>query len=170
MPLRRVALLLFGSQVFAQDDPPNEDQAGGAVTSTTQSSRHCETPAKQVIASARNNHAQQPPVVRQQPVAPVIKRDMAPRDLPSVNAQETERAANAVRILSEAPIQGWIRNASAIAVIPGVKKAAFEFGGRWGKALMTRRDGTGNWIPPSFINIGGGNSDSKPVFRTRTLF
>jgi lipid-binding SYLF domain-containing protein len=50
-----------------------------------------------------------------------------------------------------------IRGAKAIAVIPGVKKAAFAFGGRWGKGLLTRRGEDGRWIPPSYIQISGGN-------------
>jgi len=49
------------------------------------------------------------------------------------------------------------KDAVAIAVIPGVKKAAFVFGGRWGKGLISARDEYGNWIEPSFINIGGVN-------------
>src|SRR6185369_12704637 len=48
-------------------------------------------------------------------------------------------------------------DAKAIAVIPGVKKAAFVFGGRWGKGLLTRRGEDGRWIPPSYIQIAGGN-------------
>jgi len=82
---------------------------------------------------------------------------MAPRDLPVVYEHQAERARDAAKVLDEFPHQDWLSNAKAIAVIPGVKKAAFGFGGRWGKGLMSMRDEQGRWIPPSYINIGGLN-------------
>ena len=80
----------------------------------------------------------------------------APRELPVVNAKEAERARNAAKVLEDLP--HWLaKDAEAIAVIPGVMKAAFGFGGRWGKGLISKRDENGRWIPPSFIEIGGGS-------------
>jgi len=60
-----------------------------------------------------------------------------------------------------------IENTEAVAVIPGLKKGAFIFGGRWGKGLMTMRDEDGHWLPPSFIEIGGGNFGFKLVTSLR---
>jgi len=93
---------------------------------------------------------------RQKPAISTAPRDIAPRNLPAVNSDEAKRARDAAKVIEEAP-HGMISDAKAIAVIPGVKKAAFIFGGRWGRGLMTRRDDAGNWIPPSFIQIGGGS-------------
>jgi len=80
--------------------------------------------------------------------------------MPDVHAVEADRASSAARVLSDfAGMQAgdWLTNARAIAVIPGVKKAAFGFGVRWGKGLVTKRDANGRWLPPSYIEITGGN-------------
>ncbi len=49
--------------------------------------------------------------------------------------------------------------AECVAVIPGVIKAAFGIGGRWGRgAAVCRTDGgTGAWGAPLMISIGGGS-------------
>lgn len=46
--------------------------------------------------------------------------------------------------------------AEAIAVFPGVLKAAFIFGGRGGQGVISRRVRNG-WSPPAFFNITGGS-------------
>ena len=46
--------------------------------------------------------------------------------------------------------------AEAIAVFPGVLKAAFVFGGRGGQGVISRRV-KGGWSPPAFFNLGGGS-------------
>src|ERR1044071_717209 len=46
--------------------------------------------------------------------------------------------------------------AEAIAVFPGVIKAAFVFGGRGGQGLISRRV-RGGWSAPAFFNLGGGS-------------
>lgn len=46
--------------------------------------------------------------------------------------------------------------AEAIAVFPGVIKAAFVFGGRGGQGVISRRV-KGGWSPPGFFNLGGGS-------------
>lgn len=47
-------------------------------------------------------------------------------------------------------------NAEAIAVFPGVLKAAFIVGGRGGQGLLVRRV-RGGWSAPVFFNLGGGS-------------
>src|SRR5215203_5597902 len=46
--------------------------------------------------------------------------------------------------------------AEAIAVFPGVIKAAFLVGGRGGLGVISRRV-KGGWSPPAFFNLGGGS-------------
>jgi lipid-binding SYLF domain-containing protein len=49
-----------------------------------------------------------------------------------------------------------VDKAQAIAVFPGVLKAAFIFGGREGKGVISRRTDAG-WTTPAFFNLGGGS-------------
>ena len=49
-----------------------------------------------------------------------------------------------------------IDKAQAIAVFPGVYKAAFILGGREGKGVISRRTPTG-WSAPAFFSLGGGS-------------
>jgi lipid-binding SYLF domain-containing protein len=46
--------------------------------------------------------------------------------------------------------------AQAVAVFPGVLKAAFIFGGREGKGVISRRTANG-WSTPAFFTLGGGS-------------
>ncbi len=48
------------------------------------------------------------------------------------------------------------RNATCIAVIPGLKKGAFIFGAEYGRGVVTCRTGHG-WSAPAFITLGGGS-------------
>jgi lipid-binding SYLF domain-containing protein len=49
-----------------------------------------------------------------------------------------------------------IDKAEAIAVFPGVIKAAFVFGGRGGQGVISRRI-RGGWSAPAFFNLSGGS-------------
>ena len=91
-----------------------------------------------------------------EPAAPAAARVLAPRILPTVYGDEMKRSIKAAKVLDHMP-KWFEKDAVAVAVIPGVKKAAFGFGGRWGKGLISVRDEYGDWIPPSYINIGGGS-------------
>jgi len=51
---------------------------------------------------------------------------------------------------------GIARQATCIAVIPGLKKGAFIFGAEYGRGVVTCRTGHG-WSAPAFITIGGGS-------------
>src|SRR5437870_13359241 len=69
-------------------------------------------------------------------------------------ADQTSRLKNASTVLSElraAPDKGipedlW-NKADCVAVIPSVKKAAFVFGGEYGKGVMSCRTGQGRSGP-----------------------
>ena len=49
-----------------------------------------------------------------------------------------------------------VDKAQAIAVFPGVVKAAFIIGGRGGQGVISRRTGAG-WSAPAFFHLGGGS-------------
>jgi lipid-binding SYLF domain-containing protein len=55
--------------------------------------------------------------------------------------------------------QNLLRRSECVAVIPAVKRAAFGFGGRYGRGLVVcRKDaGAGPWGSPSMISLGGGS-------------
>ncbi len=53
--------------------------------------------------------------------------------------------------------QGMLKDAYGIAVFPGVLKAAFIIGARYGQGIFVTRDAHGNWSNPSFLTLAGGN-------------
>lgn len=86
---------------------------------------------------------------------------------PAQNKSRTQDAArhssDAAKIFTEimnvkdrAIPQELLDTAEAIAVFPGVIKAAFVVGGRGGQGLISRRV-KGGWSPPAFFNLGGGS-------------
>lgn len=76
---------------------------------------------------------------------------------------ESKRIAEAATILREIhavpdrdiPQELWAK-ASCVAVVPGLKKAAFVFGGEYGKGLMSCRH-NGGWSAPVFMQLGRGS-------------
>jgi lipid-binding SYLF domain-containing protein len=50
-----------------------------------------------------------------------------------------------------------LRNAGGIAIIPGVIKAGFILGGRYGTGVLMVRNEQGGWSYPSFISLTGGS-------------
>lgn len=69
-----------------------------------------------------------------------------------------------------------LRNAEAIAIIPGVIKAGFVIGGSYGKGVLTVRDAQGRWSAPIFLRLAAGSlgwqigaqsTDVVLVFKTR---
>ena len=76
---------------------------------------------------------------------------------------DVERIQRSEQIFNEimsAPDKGvpqeLLESAKCIAIIPGELKAAFIFGGRYGKGLVTCRTPHG-WSAPVFLAIGGGS-------------
>jgi lipid-binding SYLF domain-containing protein len=72
--------------------------------------------------------------------------------------------------------QDLLGSAKCIAIIPGEKRAAFVFGGSYGRGLVTCRTGSG-WSAPAFLmvsggsfgfQIGGSSTDIIMIFRNRT--
>src|SRR5512143_66612 len=50
-----------------------------------------------------------------------------------------------------------LQNADGIAIIPGVIKAGFILGGRYGKGILVVRQEDGSWSNPVFITVAGGS-------------
>lgn len=97
--------------------------------------------------------------------------------------EQEQRAAQAVEVLDRVMLiaeqsvpEAMLRDAYAVAVVPGVIKAAFIFGGRRGTGLISVRRPDGTWSHPSFMSLTGGSfgfqagvqsADVILVFRTR---
>ncbi len=77
---------------------------------------------------------------------------------------QEKRANDAIRVLDkimripeQSVPESMFNDAHAIAVIPGVVKAGFVFGGRYGRGLVSVRNPDGSWSNPSFMTIAGGS-------------
>ena len=80
-----------------------------------------------------------------------------------LSSKETKRIEEAATVLKEihaapdkdVPNDLW-NKASCVVVIPGLKKAAFIFGGEFGKGLMSCRK-NGQWSAPIFMELQKGS-------------
>lgn len=81
---------------------------------------------------------------------------------------------------TESPDRGiprsMLRNAAAVAIIPGVIKAGFVVGGRFGRGVLVVKESNGVWSNPIFVSIAGGSvgwqigaqsTDLILIFKTR---
>ncbi|HXQ74811.1 MAG TPA: lipid-binding SYLF domain-containing protein [Pyrinomonadaceae bacterium] len=68
----------------------------------------------------------------------------------------SETFTEIMNVKDKAIPQELLDTAEAIAVFPGVIKAAFVFGGRGGQGVISRRV-KGGWSAPAFFNLGGGS-------------
>jgi lipid-binding SYLF domain-containing protein len=105
-------------------------------------------------------------------VAPRIERNLPPPYWKE--AERANRAATNLDAFGDASFPfgypGWLANrARAIAVFPSVKKAAFVIGARWGQGLFSMRDENGCWLPPSYVNIGGGSFGFQAGFQASDI-
>lgn len=98
-------------------------------------------------------------------------------------ASETTRVETATTVLTEImaiPEDGMpeslLKSAYGVAVVPGVIKAAFGIGVRYGQGVMVVRTASGAWSDPSFISltgasfgpqIGAESTDVILVFKTQ---
>lgn len=72
-------------------------------------------------------------------------------------ARDAAKAFNEIMRNSDKAIpRELLDRAEAVAVFPGVLKAAFIFGGRGGEGLISRRT-TDGWSAPAFFKLGGGS-------------
>ena len=84
----------------------------------------------------------------------------APLQAGSRELATVESAAETVHALSAIPLAGippaLLRDAKGVAVIPGVLKAGFVLGGRFGRGVVLVRQADGNWSNPVFVTLTGG--------------
>ena len=84
----------------------------------------------------------------------------AGQELGTAEKKRIEEAAAVLKELhgmpdKDIPQQLW-HKAKCVVVIPGVKRAAFVFGGEYGKGLMSCRVGK-DWSPPVFVMLAKGS-------------
>lgn len=87
--------------------------------------------------------------------APVAARQPSENEI-----KRTKEAGAVLRELHTAPDKDipqsiWAK-AKCVIVIPGLKRAAFVFGGEYGKGVASCRTADGGWTPPSFVQIAKG--------------
>jgi len=70
--------------------------------------------------------------------------------------EAAETFTEIMNVKDKAIPQELLDTAEAIAVFPGVIKAAFVIGGRGGQGVISRRV-KGGWTAPAFFNLGGGS-------------
>jgi SH3 domain-containing YSC84-like protein 1 len=74
--------------------------------------------------------------------------------------QRLESSRVIINEIMNTPDQGIpssiMKQATCVAVIPGLKKGAFVFGGQYGQGVVTCRTGHG-WSAPAFIRMAGGS-------------
>lgn len=71
-------------------------------------------------------------------------------------AKSTEVISDFAR-MKEGPPKDLVDKAAAVIVIPNLTKVAFMAGGKHGEGLLTKRDASGSWSEPVFINLSGGS-------------
>lgn len=73
-------------------------------------------------------------------------------------AQRSARVINKTMAKPDKAIpKELLDRAAAVAVFPGVFKAAFGIGGRGGKGVISRRLPDGTWSAPAYFNMAGGS-------------
>ena len=77
----------------------------------------------------------------------------------AIGSSEAARLAAGAQVVSDIktdiPADIW-SNARCVVVMPDVKKAAFIFGGEYGKGIMSCRSGE-RWTPPVFMQLAKGS-------------
>lgn len=80
-----------------------------------------------------------------------------------VNGDAAHDVAKSTEVISdfagmkEGPPRDLLNKAAAVIVIPNLTKVAFVAGGKHGEGVLTKRDASGNWSEPVFINLSGGS-------------
>jgi len=75
--------------------------------------------------------------------------------------ERARRAGEVFRELREAPDRripaGLLARSRCVAVVPSVIKAAWVFGGRYGRGVLSCRSKAGDWSPPIHVMLTGGS-------------
>lgn len=79
----------------------------------------------------------------------------------SKQATKVEVATEVLKEIMDIPEKGippsLLRNAYGVAVIPGVLKASFAVGGRYGWGVLAVRSKEAGWSSPCFVSLAGGS-------------
>ncbi len=89
-------------------------------------------------------------------VVPVNAQKKRLEDATRHAREAAETFTEIMNIRDKAIPQELLDKAEAIAVFPGVVKAAFIFGGRGGQGVISKRV-KGGWTAPAFFNLAGGS-------------
>lgn len=84
------------------------------------------------------------------------KNNARTKDAARHASDASETFTEIMNVKDKAIPQELLDTAEAIAVFPGVIKAAFLIGGRGGQGVISRRI-KGGWTAPAFFNLGGGS-------------
>jgi len=80
---------------------------------------------------------------------------------PTVSVERVKKAADVIVALMDNPDaeipEVLLRKATAIAVFPGVIKAAYGIGGQYGEGIVMARQGGARWSDPFFVTLVGGS-------------
>ena len=76
-------------------------------------------------------------------------------------AERLAESATVMKEILEAPDKGipddLLRKAQCVVVVPGVKKAGFVVGGKYGRGFLVCRKKSGDWGAPAAMRIEGGS-------------
>ncbi|MEN3335140.1 MAG: hypothetical protein V7641_4505 [Blastocatellia bacterium] len=79
----------------------------------------------------------------------------------SDEVQRLQRAAEVFKEIMATPDKAipddLLDRAECVAIVPGLKKGALGFGGKYGKGVVTCRTSNRKWSAPSFITVEGGS-------------
>ena len=95
----------------------------------------------------------------------IIVSALAVAPLLAVDKESVKRLEESAAVFSEvmaAPDKGipqeMLENAHCIVIVPGLKTAAFVFGGKYGKGYLScRNKGASGWSAPATVRIEGGS-------------
>jgi len=101
-------------------------------------------------------------VTRSIAIACVLSLVTAAAAMASISTAERTRLSQAASVVTDLrstdngiPEDLWAK-AECVVVIPGMKKAAFIFGGEYGRGVMSCRNGDG-WSAPAFMQLAKGS-------------
>lgn len=89
-------------------------------------------------------------------LTPAQKKSSRTNDAARHSSDAAKTFTEIMNVKDKAIPQELLDTAEAIAVFPGVIKAAFLVGGRGGQGVISRRV-KGGWSAPAFFNLGGGS-------------
>jgi lipid-binding SYLF domain-containing protein len=93
------------------------------------------------------------------PLANIQARGEDKSTVPGI--ERIEKSIGVIKEIVDIPEQGLpsalLKKSSGIAVIPGVIKAAYGFGGQYGRGIIMVRNERGDWSNPVFISLIGGS-------------